>query len=85
MPDAAQIAGRSGIPVEKVKELLELLPEVCSLDAPTGDDQDSTVGLLLEDVHAPQPQEELVRRELKNTMDVLLGMLPERQRQIRFA
>ena len=82
MPDAAQIAGRSGIPVEKVKELLELLPEVCSLDAPTGDDQDSTVGLLLEDVHAPQPQEELVRRELKNTMDVLLGMLPERQRQI---
>ena len=57
MPDATQIAGRSGIPEDKVKELLELLPEVSSLDAPAGDDQDSTLGLLLEDIHAPQPQE----------------------------
>lgn len=82
LPDAAMLANRSGIPEEKVTELLELLPEVCSLDAPTGDDQEGSLGLLLEDIHAPQPQEELVRRELKHTMDVLLGMLPERQKQV---
>ena len=82
LPDAAMLANRSGIPEEKVTELLELLPEVCSLDAPTGDDQEGSLGLLLEDIHAPQPQEELVRRELKHTMDMLLGMLPERQKQV---
>ena len=37
---------------------------------------------LLEDLQAPQPQEELVRQELHRTMERLLSMLDERQRQI---
>ena len=37
---------------------------------------------LLEDVHAPQPQEELVRRELERTIESLLAALNDRQRQI---
>lgn len=81
-PSAEEIAERSDIPVDKVYELLELLPEVCSLDTPLKEDGDSTLGLLLEDMAAPQPQEELVRQELKYTMDSLLGMLPQRQRQV---
>ena len=63
-------------------KLLQLSPEVCSLDAPAGEEEDSTLQMLLEDIHAPQPQEELVRRELKATVDSLLGMLNERQQQI---
>ena len=82
MPDAAQIAQHCDIPQQKVTELLALLPEVCSLDAPAGDDQESALGMLLEDVHAPQPQEELVRRELSHIMDKLLSMLPQRQKQL---
>lgn len=66
----------------KVDELLRLLPQVCSLDAPAGDPEHDALQLLLEDIHAPQPQEELVRQELKQTMDSLLGMLDERQRQV---
>ena len=38
--------------------------------------------MLLEDVHAPQPQEELVRRELKATLESLLNMLNTRQQQV---
>ena len=38
--------------------------------------------MLLEDIHAPQPQEELVRKELENTMHHLLDQLTERQRQV---
>ena len=38
--------------------------------------------LLLEDIQAPQPQEELVREELKNTMESLLCQLTERQQQV---
>ena len=86
-PKPDEIAKRSGISVKKVKEYLSLIPEVCSLDVPAGEDEDGTLQLLLEDVHAPQPHEALVRRELEYAMDALLGQLPERQRrllQLRF-
>lgn len=81
-PTAEEIAGRCDIPVDKVSQLMQLLPEVCSLDAPVQDGENSVLGMLLEDMHAPRPQEELVRQELKNTMDALLGRLPERHRQL---
>ena len=81
-PTEAEIAQRSGIPEAKVRQLLQLTPETCSLDAPTGDGEDGTLGILLEDIQAPQPQEELVREELKNTMDKLMAMLTSRQRQV---
>jgi RNA polymerase primary sigma factor len=81
-PTETEIAQRTGIPEGKVRQLLTLIPETCSLDAPMGAEDDGTLGILLEDVHAPQPQEELVRRELKQTMDSLLSMLNDRQRQV---
>ena len=66
---------------EKVTQLLALIPEVCSLDAPTGEEE-GTLLQLLEDEKTPQPEEELVRRELKRTMDGLLSCLNERQQQL---
>ena len=81
-PSAEDIAARLQIPQERVTRLLQLLPEICSLDAPAGDDEESTLGLLLEDVQSPQPQEELVRRELKETLDRMLTQLTDRQRQV---
>ena len=81
-PEAEEIAKRCGISSKKVKEYLSLIPEICSLDAPTGEDEDGTLQLLLEDIHAPQPYEELVRRELKATLDSLMKTLNERQQQV---
>ena len=80
-PSEAEIAAYSQIPEKKVHEYLGLIPEVCSLDAPAGD-EDGTLGMLLEDLQTPQPYEDLVRRELKATLDSLLGTLDERQQQI---
>ena len=81
-PTPAQIAQRSGIPENKVQELLRLTPDVCSLDVPTGADEDGTLGALVEDVQAPQPYQELVRQELDQTMDKLLSTLNERQQLV---
>lgn len=81
-PTEAEISRECGISEKKVKEYLSLIPEVCSLDAPAGDEEDSTLQMLLEDIQTPQPYEELVRRELKATLDTLLGMLNDRQKQI---
>lgn len=80
-PSLEQIAQYSGIPADKAEELLRLMPEVCSLDAPAGED-DGTLQLLLENMHSPQPQEELVRQEMKRLLESLLGLLPERQQQV---
>ena len=79
-PTEEQIAALCDLPVAKVRQLVQLAPETCSLDAPTGDD--GTLAVLLEDLQAPQPQEELIREELNVTMDKLLGMLNERQSQV---
>ena len=81
-PTAAQIAKRCGLSEEKVAELTQLTPDICSLDVPTGDDDGTALQSLLEDAQAPQPFEELVRGELDKTMDQLLGTLDERQQQI---
>ena len=81
-PTPEEIAESSGISAKKVREYLSLIPEVCSLDAPTGEHEDSTFQFLLEDLQAPQPQEELVRRELEQTIEALLGMLDSRQQQL---
>ena len=81
-PVDAEIARRCGIPEKKVTEYLSLIPEVCSLDTPAGEEEDTTLQQLLEDLQAPQPYEELVRRELKATLDSLLGTLTERQQQV---
>ena len=81
-PTAAQIADRCGIPESKVKELLALIPEVFSMDIPTGEGEEGSLKALLEDVQAPQPYEELVRRELEHTIRTLLATLNERQQRI---
>lgn len=82
VPTLDKIAERSGFSPEKVKELMVLEPEICSLDIPAGEDSGGTLGNLIEDAQAPQPQQKLVRRELEQMMDRLLGALEPRQRQI---
>ena len=81
-PTEAQIAAASGFSESKVMELISLMPEVFSLDIPTGEGEEGSLHTLLEDIQAPQPYEELVRRELEHTMKLLLSTLNDRQQQI---
>ena len=78
-PTPEEIAARCGIPEGKVRQYLQLIPEVCSLDAPAGDGEEGTLRVLVEDIQAPQPQEELVRQELSEILNRLLSTLNERQ------
>ena len=79
-PTASQIALRCEMSEEKVEKYLALQPQTCSLDAPAG--EEDAIVVLLEDLQAPQPQEELVREELRQTLSGLLAMLSERQQQV---
>ena len=78
-PTPEEIAALCELTPAKVRQLMDLSPEVCSLNAPVG--EGDAFGDLLEDQVSPQPYEELVRDELSRTMESLLGMLNERQQQ----
>ena len=81
-PTAEVLAEACDLPVKKVEQYLQLLPQVFSLDAPAGSSEEVALQLLLEDVQAPQPHQELVRRELKQTIEQLLQQLTPRQQQV---
>ncbi len=79
-PTEEALAEACDMTVDKLRQLMQLHPEIFSIDAPLG--EEGSVSAILEDIHAPQPYETLVREELKHTMDDLLNMLSDRQRQI---
>lgn len=81
-PTVEELAQYTGFPKEKVAQLLELIPELCSIDAPVSPEEDGTLAMLLEDVQATQPEEEMIRRELAQILGQLLAQLDERQQQI---
>lgn len=81
-PTSEEIGQQTGLPAAKVEELLGLSPDVCSLDVLTGDSDKNTLGSLVEDLDALQPQEALVRQELEKMMNSMLASLTDRQRQI---
>lgn len=81
-PTAEELGESLGLPAEKIEQLLLLDPQICSLDLPVGSDEGGTLGTLIEDDTRAQPQEELVRRELEHSMELLLGALDARQQQI---
>ena len=80
-PDIRQIARKCDLTEERVLQLLQLAPQVISLDIPAGEEEDA-LGTLLEDLQATQPQEELIRKELERILEDMLSTLNDRQRQV---
>lgn len=83
-PSPADIAQKCGIPESKVRELIQLTPEISSLDIPTGEDEDGNLYTLVEDREALQPYGVLVRQELEDTIEQMMDALSQRQRQILY-
>ena len=81
-PDARELAALTGMAPAKAEQLLALIVDTCSLDMPVGEQEDTTMGALLPDGSDLDPQEELIRRELKDLLESLMQQLPDRQRTI---
>lgn len=80
-PTLEELAEQMDMPPAKVGQLLDLMPEICSLDAPSGDDGGGSLGQSLMDPGL-DPQQELIRQELQKLLDHLLDGLNPRQQQI---
>ena len=80
-PTCEELAVRCGVEAEKVKQLLEWMPQICSLDATEGEYAD-TLQQMLEDEQSTQPYQELVRKSLADTLDALMDQLTDRQQLV---
>ena len=81
-PDAEELAALAGLSPAKTEQLLALMVDICSLDTPVGEDGEATMAALLPGSDRLEPQEELIRRELKTLMHALMSQLDERQQTI---
>lgn len=80
-PTDGELARLTGLSEAKVRQLTRLAPEVCSLDSPVGEDGEGSLGQSLMDP-APEPQEEMIRRALQETLNQLMQALNDRQQRI---
>src|SRR5438270_3196554 len=60
-PTEVELAKESGLPLEKIRDLLELVDDPVSLETPVGDGE-SNFGDLIEDIHSAQPDETTAQR-----------------------
>ncbi len=81
-PTLGELSQMTAIPQDKTEKLLQLIPEICSLDAPAGEDGKGTLGHTLPDQGSLQPQESLVQAQLLELMEQLMEQLDPRQQTI---
>ena len=81
-PTTEQLSERTGLPARKVSALLSTTQEPISLDMPVGDEEASSLGSLLYDKTASDPQAELIDGEMKGEIDRLLETLDPRERHV---
>lgn len=79
-PDVGEIAGYCQLSQERTAQLLQLQPQLISLDAPAG--EEDAIGSLVEDVRSPEPQQAVIRQEMMCLLEGLLSQLPERQQRV---
>ena len=81
-PNNAQIGDRLGIAGERVGELLVWAEKVFSLDAPLSDEEENSLGDIIEDVQVQGPSETTDRALLREEVRRVLGNLTLRERQV---
>jgi RNA polymerase primary sigma factor len=81
-PTEAELAARLGVPVARVRAVLELVRDPVSLDAPLGEDGDATIGDLVADEAAMTPHEAAAHSELREATDEALSRLTPREADV---
>nr|WP_232266977.1 sigma-70 family RNA polymerase sigma factor [Streptomyces pactum] len=81
-PTPEEVSAESGFTVEKVLELRRVGREAISLDTPVGEDGETVVGDLIEDVEALQAPEVVEYRALAEDLRATVGTLSPREAMI---
>ena len=81
-PSAKEVADELGMSESKVLEIMQISKEPTSLEAPKGEDGDGVVADTVKDENTLSPEQAVENIMLKEQINVLLGDLKERERQV---
>ena len=77
-----ELAEAMGMGVDKIEQMLSSLNQPMSLEAPITEDSEGQLGDLLEDVNAPNPEEQVMDSMMTDEMYRRLADLPPREREV---
>jgi RNA polymerase primary sigma factor len=81
-PSVEELAQELNIPVKKVENMIQVARRPLSLETPTDDEEDSTLGDFIEDDDVPAPDDSATYNLLKEHLQEILNDLPPREVRI---
>ena len=82
VPTLEELAAELGLDLQKVQWILQVSWLPLSLESPVGDDEDSELGMFIEDELTPTPMQSVYQSMLKDKIDEVLGTLTPREARI---
>ncbi|MGF6883004.1 RNA polymerase nonessential primary-like sigma factor [Nocardia sp. GAS34] len=77
-----ELANESGIPVDKIADLLDHSRDPVSLDMPVGSDEEAPLGDFIEDSEATSAESAVIAGIMHNDVRSVLATLDEREQQV---
>jgi RNA polymerase sigma factor (sigma-70 family) len=81
-PRPEELAVKLGMPVTKLQLLLDAARVPTSLDAPIGEDEESTLRNVLRDANAASPEEAAIRGQMAEELERAMAPLTDREREV---
>lgn len=82
VPKPEELAEKLGLDVKKINWILKVSMLPLSLDSPVGDNDDSDLGMFIEDNSNPTPMESAYQSLLKEKIEEILGTLSPREARV---
>lgn len=81
-PVPEELAKRLSMPLDKIRKVMKIAKEPVSLEAPVGDEEDSSLGDFIADESALQPLDMAIHTNLKETCTKILSSLTPREERV---
>ncbi|MBR2137017.1 MAG: RNA polymerase sigma factor RpoD [Alphaproteobacteria bacterium] len=81
-PVPEELAKRLSMPLDKIRKVMKIAKEPVSLEAPVGDEEDSSLGDFIADESALQPLETAIHTNLRETCTRILSSLTPREERV---
>lgn len=81
-PTLAELAQETDVPMKKIQSLMQSSQEPLSLDALLGETEETSLGDLLLDTAAPDPEQQTLHSRSRETLESILNVLRPRERRV---
>jgi RNA polymerase primary sigma factor len=82
VPTTEELAGELGLDTRRVQWIMKVSWLPLSLESPVGDDEESELGMFIEDELSPTPMQSVYQGMLKDKVDEVLGTLTPREARV---